>query len=64
MKIPVKILHRSMLYPFMTVHGEDCDEEGQEVVNPPSKSLNINAALLQEANLKMDSYFVLSKMPT
>ena len=52
-----KNLHRSMLYSFMSVHGEDCDEEGQEVVNPPSTSLNINATLLQEANLKMDFYF-------
>ena len=52
-----KNLHRSMLYPFMSVHGEDCNEEGQEVVNPPSKSLNVNATLLQEANLEMESHF-------
>ena len=46
-----------MLYPFMSVHGEESDEEGQEMVNPPSKSLNVNVALLQEANLKMESHF-------
>ena len=51
-----KNLHRSMLYPFMSVHGEESDKEGQEMVNPPSKSLCVNA-VLQEANLEMESHF-------
>ena len=51
-----KNLHRSMLYPFMSVHGEESDEEGQEMVSPPSKSLSVNA-ILQEANLEMESHF-------
>ena len=45
-----------MLYPFMSVYREDEDEEGREMVNPPSKSLCCNA-ILQEANLEMESYF-------
>ena len=49
-------LHRSMLYPFMSVHGEESDEEGREVVCPPSKSLSVNT-ILQEANLEMESHF-------
>ena len=52
-----KNLHRSMLYPFMSVHREESNEEGQEMVNPPNKSLNVNVALLQEANLEMESHF-------
>ena len=51
-----KNLHQSMLYPFMSVHGEESDEEGQEMVSPPSKSLSVNA-ILQEANLEMESHF-------
>ena len=52
-----KILHRNMLYPFMSVHEEKSDEEGREMVNPPSKSLSANVALLQEANLEMEFHF-------
>ena len=51
-----KNLHRSMLYPFISVHGEESDEEEQEMVNPPLKSLCVNA-VLQEANLEMESHF-------
>ena len=51
-----KNLHRSMLYPFMSIHGEESNKEGQEMVNPPSKSLCVNA-VLQEANLEMQSHF-------
>ena len=52
-----KNLHRSMLYPFMSINGEGCEEEGQDMVNPPSKSLHVNVRLLQEANLEMESHF-------
>ena len=33
------------------------DEEGRELVNPPSKSMCSNAMLLQEANSEMESHF-------
>ena len=52
-----KNLHRSMLYPFMSAYEEESDEEGQEVINPPSKSLTVNVALLREANVEMESHF-------
>ena len=51
-----KNLHRSILYPFMSVHGEESDEGRQEMVNLPSKSLN-GDAILHEANLEMESHF-------
>ena len=46
-----------MLYPFMSINGEGREEEGQDMVNPPSKSLHVNVGLLQEANLEMESHF-------
>ena len=53
-----KYLHRNMLYPFMSVYGEVCEEEEErELVNLPSKSLCCNAMLLQEANMEMESHF-------
>ena len=52
-----KNLHRNMLYPFMSVHEDGDDEEGRELVNPPSKSLCCGTILLQEANLEMESHF-------
>ena len=52
-----KNLHRSMLYPFMSVQEEKSDQEGWEMVNPPSKSLYAKVALLREANLEMESHF-------
>ena len=50
-------LHRNMLYPFMSVHEDERDDGGEELVNPPSKSLCYNTILLQEANLEMESHF-------
>ena len=50
-------LHRNMLYPFMSIHEDEGEEEGREMVNPPSKLLCANATLLQEANLRMESHF-------
>ena len=50
-------LHRNMLYPFMSIHEDEVEEEGREMVNPPSKSLCANATLLQEATLRMESHF-------
>ena len=50
-------LHRNMLYPFMSVHEDEREEDGREMVNPPSKSLCANAMLLQEVNLRMESHF-------
>ena len=41
----------------MSVHGDEGNEEGQEMVYPPSKLLNVKVALLQEANLEMESHF-------
>ena len=41
----------------MSAHGEESEEEGQETVNPPSKSLKVNVVLLQEANLEMETHF-------
>ena len=52
-----KNLHRNMFYPFMSVHEDNDDEEGRELVNPPSKSLCCDTIWLQEANLKMKSHF-------
>ena len=52
-----KNLHRNMLYPFMSVCEDNCEEEEREMVNPPSKSLCFNAVVLQEANLETESYF-------
>ena len=51
-----KNLHRSILYPFMSVYGEESDEEGQEMISQPSKSLSVTA-ILQESNLEMESHF-------
>ena len=52
-----KNLHRNMLYPFMSVHEDGDDEEGRELVNPPSKSLRCGTIQLQEANLEMEAHF-------
>ena len=52
-----KYLHRNMLYPFMSVYGEDGEEGEGEMVNLPSKSLCCNTMLLQEANFEMESHF-------
>ena len=46
-----------MLYPFMSVHEGESNDGKRELVTPPSRSLCINAILLQEANLEMESYF-------
>ena len=52
-----KNLHRNMLYPFISVHEDIDEEEGRELVNPPSKSLCCDTIWLQEANLEMKSHF-------
>ena len=41
----------------MSVHEDEKEEERRELVSSSSKSLSINTILLQEANLKMESYF-------
>ena len=48
-----KNLHRNILYPFMSVHEEGDDEEGRDLVNPPSKSLSCDTIRLQEANQRV-----------
>ena len=52
-----KILHRNMLYPFMSVREDEGEEKERDLVNPPSKSMSYNATVLQEANLEMVSHF-------
>ena len=59
---PPKIL--SLRLNFLVTIGFKCsrneegdDEEGRDLVNPPSKSLSCNTIRLQEANQKMNSHF-------
>ena len=54
----IRVLHRNMLYPFVSVREERKDESVEEVRNLPEKSLlDPCAAALRQANYFMDTYF-------